>query len=223
MKKDDLQDFTNLWNAIYSFYQKEASAMMVSLAFAALIEYELPDINRALQAHIKNPDGGKWPPKPADVVKFIDGGPETRAAIALTKAHKAAQRCGRYESVCFDDPVIHHVIRDMGGWVAWCLIEEKERPFKHNEFQKRYTGALSGQREDHPMRLMGITELTNSRAGFDEFVKPPVIIGDEQKAKQVYLTGVSKNEQFKRIGEDILSLAMGRSGKKLIGFGDQKD
>lgn len=204
MNKNEMEAFSKLWNAIYSFYQKNASSMMVSIAFVALAEYSFEDVNRALHAHIKDPVSGKWPPKPADVIAFIDGAPGDRAAIALTKAHKAAQRCGGYESVCFDDPIIHIVIRDMGGWIEWCSISEKERPFKHNEFQKRYAGAASARERVYPPLLMGEAALYNSRAGFDDFVKPPIMIGDEEKAKQVYLTGSNQNNQFKRL--DVGSL-----------------
>jgi hypothetical protein len=199
MNKEDYSKFTEAYQAIYGFYGKEITTMMLSIAFAALMEYELVDIGKALQAHIKNPEAGKWPAKPADIIKYIDGGPGDRAEIALTSAYRSAQRCGSYESVCFGDPIIHNVIRDMGGWVAWCAIEEKERPFKHNEFRMRYAGAVSSGRKDHPKYLPGLNEIGNSRKGFDEFVKPPYMIGDEEKAKKVYLTGVISSSGFKRL------------------------
>lgn len=208
MTSDDIAQFNQIWAASWGFYGKEATTMIQAMAFQALKKYSLNEIKQALSNHLSDPEHGKWAPKPADVVRYIDGGPDARAAKALTIAYETAQRCGGYESVCFDDPVIHQVIRDMGGWIVWCEIEEKERPFKHNEFQKRYVGIASGQPGEYVTHLPGRNELHNSRNGFDGYVKQPLLIGNEEKAKKVYLTGSSSSKVIKRLESDFKPMKM---------------
>lgn len=89
MKPEEAADFSKLWSGAWGFYDKDASSMMITIAFRALQQYELRDISGALSLHLVNPDAGQFPPKPADIVRYLDGGSETRAMRALAKAERA--------------------------------------------------------------------------------------------------------------------------------------
>lgn len=45
---------------------------------------------------------------------------------------------GSYDTVVFGNPIIHAVIRDMGGWVYLCGLNKRALFFRAYEFGKRY-------------------------------------------------------------------------------------
>jgi hypothetical protein len=211
MKPTDAEKFGNVWGGAWAFYGKTSTPMMIGLAFQALRQYELDDISKALSIHLNDPDSGQFAPKPADVVKILDGSKGSVAMQAWSKVENAMARIGSYESVVFDDPIIHKVIMDMSDWPTVCQTTDKELPFKAIEFEKRYQGYMLRKPEIYPKKLIGITEADNSCRGFEEWVKKPVLIGDHEKAQIVYKNGSSKTVETKRLGGVAASI-----GVKLI-------
>jgi len=65
-----------------------------------------------------------WMPKIADIVRMIDGSTQSAAATAWAKVMRAVGSVGQYQSLAFDDPVIHLAIDETGGWISLCRIEE---------------------------------------------------------------------------------------------------
>lgn len=69
-----------------------------ALYFRALSEYPLDAVRGALDAHVKDPQRGRWFPKPADLIAQLQGaaaddgrpGPEEAWAIALQSSDEAA-------------------------------------------------------------------------------------------------------------------------------------
>lgn len=187
MRDDEQAEFGRMWNDCWAMYSKTVSPGILNLAFQALRRYELADIARALTRHMNDPDAGQFAPKPADVVRNIDGSKETRAMQGWSKAEKAIRSVGPYQSVVFDDPIIHAVIADMGGWCALNTITEEELPFKAREFEKRYQGYALRPPTEYPRKLLGISEATNTKGGFK--TPQPILIGDTKRAQLVYEGG----------------------------------
>jgi hypothetical protein len=179
MKPHDAEAFTEQWLACYELYGKTCSDAAVALAFQVLSKFELEDVSRALAQHAMDPDAGRFPPKPADLVKFITGDPESRPLAAWTLVDGAIRGAGPYRSVVFDDPITMAVISGMGGWVQLCEVLDKDLPFKRNEFCTRYRGFMLSAPKEFPAKLQGL----NNR---DE---PPMLIGNPVKAQQVLNSG----------------------------------
>lgn len=76
--------------------------------------------------------------KSVEIMSQVEGDAETRAIQAFAKVESAVRHIGRYSSIGFDDPIIHAVLNDMGGWIQFCNCKEGDIPFKANEFLKRY-------------------------------------------------------------------------------------
>ena len=57
---------------------------------------------------------------------------------AWDKVEEALQRAGSYQRVAFDDPIIHLIISDMGGWIYWCRQTRQEISKKWPSFKRRY-------------------------------------------------------------------------------------
>lgn len=192
MNNNEMEDFAEIWTAAYAVYGKTVSDPMLDVVFNALSSYNLRDIRTGLSGHIKNPDTGQFPPKPSDVIKHISGNSQSAAGEAWAKVDYAIRCVGNYRSVVFDDPKIHAAIERLGGWVKVAMTQNDEYPFLQNHFLKLYQGFTVQPPETFPRKLLGTCEHQNSAAsGFlrgranDE----PALIGDPQKAREVYQGG----------------------------------
>lgn len=190
MINSELPEFAKTLLAVADYYGKELSTGVVDLYWQGLREYDLASVKRALWAHARNPDSGQFMPKIADVARVMQGRTDDQAAIAWSKVDQAVRRVGTYQCVVFDDPVIHRVIADMGGWVLIGSKDDKEWPFVAKEFENRYRGyRMRDETPDYPPVLIGMANAHNSQQGFRQ--NPPILVGDERKANQVRLGGTT--------------------------------
>lgn len=201
MEPRDISKFTTMMAGIGELYGKDISAQLTDIYWRALKHYELQDVQRAFQVHVNNPDKGQFFPKPADVVRFIEGSGETKALQAWAKVEKAMIQVGRYQSVVFDDPLIHAVIEDMGGWIKLCAIKNEGLPFYANEFQKRYMGFVLKKPNLYPKYLCGASEQENAKNGFESAA--PLLIGDAEKAVEVMRSGGGRLLEIQSLSQSI--------------------
>lgn len=188
MKPTDFNAFSAIWARCWEALGRAISGQGIRFAFDALSHYDLEDIARALNLHARNPDSGQYPPKPADVVRILEGDTETRAMRAWVAVERALRSIGSYSSVVFDDPITQGVISEMGGWIKLCEVTEDELPFRRNEFVKRYRGyASQSKAPEFPKVLIGIADAHNAVAGHAR--RDVVAIGDRTKAALVYRQG----------------------------------
>jgi len=192
---DDIETkrkFAGLMTGLSDYYRQEISKSVLSIYFRALRPYEYEDIERAVDAHIINPEtAGSFMPKANEISKMIEGSTTDQSAIAWSKVDGAVRRAGPYKDVAFDDPIIHRVIQDMGGWVLMCGHDDKGWPFVGNEFKTRYKGyRMRGEAPEHAPVLIGMANAHNEseKTGM-RFL--PVLVGDEEKCKAVMQSGSS--------------------------------
>ena len=190
MVDHELPEFAKTLTAVADYYGKELAESVIDVWWNGLREYDLAAVQKAMWAHVRNPDTGQFMPKIADVAKLTQGRTDDQAAVAWSKVDQAVRRVGTYQCVVFDDPIVHRVLLDMGGWVYIGGKDEKEWPFVAKEFQNRYRGyRMRDETPDYPPVLIGMANAHNSKAGFRE--NPPILIGDERKAHQVRLGGTT--------------------------------
>lgn len=201
MNNADLPKFSQQWLACYELYGKPCSDAAVALAFQVLAKFELGDVSRALTQHALDPDAGRFPPKPADLVKFITGDPDSRPLAAWTQAEGAIRAAGPYRTVVFDDPLTMRVLSDMGGWVQFCDVLDKDLPFRRNEFCTRYRGYMLNPPSEYPARLQGIFNDPN-----------PALIGNPAKAEEILRLGKSGSVIAMKSVNDFLAGAVAQIG-----------
>jgi hypothetical protein len=165
MQLSDSVAFRQLLTGIGLLYGKTLHENLIDIYWQALKHLEFAEVHAALQAHVQNPDKGQFMPKPADVIEYLQGSSETQALQAWTQVVKALREVGAYRSVIFDDPLIHRVIRDMGGWIALGHSKTSELPFLAREFEKRYRALVLHPPADCPHQLTGIYEQQNRLNG----------------------------------------------------------
>lgn len=189
MQQSDYDSFVQLVNGMAELYGKSMSPVALALWWNALQPYDLSAVRQGLSRHMQNPDTGQFIPKPADVIKFIGGTTQDGALLAWAKVDRALRSVGTYRSVAFDDPIIHAVIMDMGGWVGLGSKDEREWPFVAKEFENRYRGYRQRDLPSFSRWLVGIAESSNSQQGMS--IEPPTLIGDVAKARLIMQSGSS--------------------------------
>lgn len=210
MKANEKRQFMELMTDAMAFYRQDVSTFALSVWWQACERYELEQVAKALTSHAMDPERGQFPPKPADLVRVLQGTQTDRSLIAWGKALDAMQRVGAYQSVCFDDPAIHAAIEDMGGWPKLCRSTSDELPHVQRVFCQTYR-AYSGRGDfSYPARLVGVHEAENALAG--QRTAPPTLIGSPEKAKQIasggsmlpktQITHVTDSMPIKRIGKE---------------------
>ena len=99
---------------------------------------------------------------------------------------------GTYVTVAFDDPIIHLVIRDFGGWIKLGMtdMEEFENLLKW-DLPRLYKAYATRKNADIPLMLEGKAD--------DKTVK---YIGNEEKAKRWILSYQQKVERLENKPEN---------------------
>ncbi len=191
MQQDDFKPFQELMQGVHDFYGKDCSRFALDVWWQTMKQYDLAAIRDAMGKHCVNPDNGQWMPKPADVVKMLEGSTLDSAVTAWTKVERSVQSVGTYSTVVFDDALIHRVLSDMGGWPQLGQKKVDEWPFVAKEFQTRYRSYKSRREQpDYPPKLIGLFDMENGQRGFKE--QTPILIGNPQIAVKVLAAGGSK-------------------------------
>ena len=113
--------------------------------------------------------------------------------LAWNKVADAIQNIGSYRSIVFDDPLIQRILFDMGGWIKYGQVTDKELSYFKHIFKKRYRFYLRQKPLWHPKQLMGLIELTNTLHGYS--FPPPIFYGDKLLALKVYQQGKASPDQ----------------------------
>lgn len=192
MERRDRERFAACLLAASELYAKPVSEAVVGIWWDALGRFDIAAVESAFRRHMASPDAGQFMPKPADIVRMLSGTSIDAAQVAWAKVDKAIRAVGPYLSVAFDDPLIHRVLHDMGGWIALGTRTDDEWPFIANEFRTRYTGYRSrAETPEYPRSLIAIAEAENARRNVAAPVEA-VLIGDQTKAREVLAGGTDK-------------------------------
>lgn len=189
MRSSDSEEFGALITDLLSYYRQDATKFTLNVWWAGCQRFELAQVRAALTAHVLDPDRGQFYPKVADIVRVLAGTSTDRAALAWGKVHEAMSAVGAYSDVVFDDPAIHAVIDDLGGWPKVCRTEAKELGYVQHRFCEAHRAYTSRGKFDYPRRLAG------DRSPDSEYTRrglplPKVaLVGDKETARQVYEGG----------------------------------
>jgi hypothetical protein len=192
MRPSDLKPFSVLLSDVMAYYGKDVSSFTQDLFWNACRGVDFEQVRRAFEAHAKDPESGRFPPKVADLVKHLQGTQTDRALIAWGKVAAALSDVGAYTDVVFDDPLIHLCIVDHGGWPKFCRTPFDEQSYLQHRFCESYRAyAARGAPSEYPARLTG------AGSGADDFAKvgmappKPRLVGNRELALQVLAGGAA--------------------------------
>lgn len=204
MKQQDFDQFCEMLDLMAEQCHKKLSDGLKMLYWQGLKNFDLHALEQAAYRHLRNPDTGQFMPKIADFVRMLEGTTQDSALVAWAKVDMAVRRIGTYSDVVFDDPIIHRVIHDMGGWIGLGTKAESEWPFVAKEFENRYRGFKSrSEIPEYPAKLIGIATAHNEQKGFQ--TETPILVGNELRARQVLNGGTDKPSiGFKKLDLDSI-------------------
>lgn len=182
MTGEDRSDFAKLLADVLGFYGQTTSTFALMVWWEACQPFTLEQVRKAMSSHAMDADQGRFAPKPADVLKILQGTHGDRSLVAWGKVLQAMSSVGAYESVVFDDGVIHTAVEDVGGWSEICRGQTDDLPHLQRRFCQAYQAALRSGRK-HPPRLVGEYERLAARGSHEP--PKPVLVGDPQKCREV--------------------------------------
>ena len=206
MTHNDRKDFAMLIIALGEYYNREISEGLIDMYWGGLSHLELKTVREAMNRHTQNPDSGQFMPKIADIIRMATGSTMDTALMAWSKVDKAMRVVGCYDSIVVDDPLIHRVITDMGGWIGFGNKTEEDWVFVGKEFENRYRGYTSrSERPEYPPVLLGMAQAQNKQLGYSP--APPRLIGDPERARNVYSGGVNETLNVSTLGDSTSQIA----------------
>ena len=151
---NDKAAFRDLMTGIAEIYGQTITKAGLRVWWAALDQFSDDQVRQALNAHAMDAERGRFMPKPADIVRAIQGTQTDQAQAAWAKVEHAIRRIGGGPSWVFDDPKIHRALEQIGGVSALSNCpSEKDLAFLREQFCKRY--ASTQDTGPYPARLQG--------------------------------------------------------------------
>lgn len=189
MTEADRNDFAQLITDVLAYYRQDASRFVLDLWWNTCKPFAFEQVRAAIQKHCTDAERGQFAPKVADLARILQGTTTDRAALAWGKCLEAMSSVGAYTDVVFDDPAIHAVVEDLGGWPKLCRTESKELGYLQHRFCESHRAYTGRGTFDYPRRLGG------DRSPDSEYEKKglklprPALIGNTDRAKLVYQNG----------------------------------
>lgn len=210
MNNEDRKEFAEQWTAARETYDKTVSTAGLVIAFDALDRFEIKDIRKAITLHLNDTVNGRFPITPPHIVAHIEGASEERAAVAWKKLSSAVTEIGGYRDVVFDDPAIHAIVDNEGGWLRMCSMDDTDFKYLQHRFTKLYTALVSKRIFSYPRLLKGIENSSNAGKTYPDGSPyeaiPPSVVGDQDQARLVFQKG-DKKENLITHSADIQTLA----------------
>ena len=181
MTDSDFLEFATYLTGTAEVFDAQLSKVKIDFYFNALKDLTIAEINTAINHIVRT---SRFFPKPAEIREAVYGKPEDRAVIAVDKIQNALRGVGGYQTICFDDPIIHLIIQNYGGWVKLSDITQDEWKWLKKEFIKHYQVYASRgvSLTPIPQTLSGIHEKVNTANGLSWPQENTVMIGDGQAA-----------------------------------------
>jgi Domain of unknown function (DUF6475) len=201
MRASDKTYFQALLTDAMAFYRQDLSTFALSVWWAACESFDLEQVRKALTAHAMDPEHGRFAPKPADVVRILQGTHTDRSLMAWAKLHRAIGRVGSWKSIVFDDPAIHAAVEDLGGWLALCSGTSDDLPFLQKRFCDAHKAYIKRPGHPYPPRIVGVFEATNGFACDDDVV----LIGEREACLRV-LAGGGEKPQIASLADEARKL-----------------
>lgn len=186
MSVDEKCRLTDIIQGAAELLNREMSPMAIGLYVKTLDDLPFDEVSAAFSKSITE---SRYFPAPYDIRERVIGAPEKLEDVATVQAARAVdaiKRHGSHKSVVFDDPVTMAVIQQQfGGWERACEMTVEEEKFWRKDFAKAYCAfARTGIRAFGV--LYGSHDRINDYSGIASGRTTPVLIGDRQKAMQVW-------------------------------------
>ena len=166
MNNSDKKEFARLFYTTGELYDKSVSKELLLMYFNILKDYSINQVVQGVSDHALDPKHGTFFPKPADIVRNIDGASistEDRALTAWMAVEAAISSVGSYGTLKLEDKQAMMAVKAIGSWQQLCATDREKLAFKRQEFIANYRALENTPVEMLPESLPGIVELENQR------------------------------------------------------------
>lgn len=191
MTEKDHPDFIALLTDAMAYYKQDVSKFTIAVWIEACRPFTMEQVRKAMTAHATDPERGSFAPKVADIIRQLQGTATDRAKIAWGKVYQAMSSVGAYQDVVFDDPAIHAVVMDMGGWSKFCRTETKDLSFAQHQFCEAHKAYTHRGQFEYPRRLHGERSSDDEYRRFGVALPKPALVGQIEQCRLVYSGGVT--------------------------------
>lgn len=193
MTENDRKEFYKWWRDLMrDDYGRDVSVGGLERAFDVLFRFELDDIRKSVLIH-QSSESDRYGLRAGNLVTILEGAGEELALQAWQKLITAIERVGSGDDVIFDDPVIHRLVHDEGGWVKLCGLKYDDLEIMKHRFVRVYIQLKNKRVFDYPKMLNGLYNAQNSGKTYDDGspyeIAEPRRIGDDEQCRQVYIGG----------------------------------
>jgi hypothetical protein len=181
MDEKDRKRFGQAMVLMAECFQKEPSKMLVQGYWRILQDMTIETFEKACLVLVNTRKITGTFPMVAEIREAAGGGAGAqalRAVVAWDKFMYALHRHAPYDSVKFNDPIITHIVRQLGGWIEMGDWPAEETKWKRKEFERLYEAYSAGDLPETNDHLVGLVEAEN-RAKFPDFVPKPFLITDD--------------------------------------------
>jgi hypothetical protein len=172
VENQDSNRFKAAMTNISIIYDIKMDAQKASAWWEVLKRFSIDQVEQAIADHISDPDQGMFAPKPAHIIKQIEGtskdqeqSAEQLAEMAWAKILHEIGRIGAYGSLDMDDKIALMAVKAVGGWQKLCHSATDDLNWRKKEFFESYKVYQKTDPFLLPDHLSGIIESTNNRIG----------------------------------------------------------
>jgi len=141
MRSDDKVVFTQLLAATMAIYDKQITSAFVDVFFSALGHSSLEVVREALNRHVQDPDGGRFPPKPADLLRQVASAKSSDGRPGRDEAWSIAQRArDESETVMVSDEILGALA------IAQPLLDMRDKVAARMAFVETYDRLVAEKR-----------------------------------------------------------------------------
>jgi len=142
--------------AVYAFYEREITELACQFWCEDMADFPVEAVERAFAAHRRDPERGQFLPKPADIIRQLQGDSTQRAAVAWGEALECARNGGAgYARL---PPATRAALDSLGGMLALRRADDTQLPFLQRQFIAGHKAVV--HREDADAMLLGTPAAT---------------------------------------------------------------
>lgn len=178
MNVNDGNKFRELITMINVNYDVDFTETQVLLWWNLFKPHSVQSFEQAVYQHISCPDNGMFTPKPANIMKFINGTTkqneqqiEDKAELAWHVIQGEVRRIGSYGTLKLEDKQALAAVQAIGGWKSICALTNDKLTWAHKEFIAAYQNYERTPIEALPHNLPGRIALENHKSEQSQSLK----------------------------------------------------
>jgi len=157
-------EFLNIFTGLCELYKQSPSEFVLNTYYDLLKNYDLAQVQGAVDICLRTYKYNTLP-KPAELLQYIEDSPNDKAISAWIQVIDAIRDYGYYDTIEFEDKIIHHCIDNFGGWMWLCSQKKTEMPFIEKRFLDLYR-IFSKREFKSPPKLIGFVDAKNREKGY---------------------------------------------------------